>query len=145
MQTAKDGNSKKPGANAIYEASSIINVNPAGRILSAAGGVALLYAGTRKLTPRNLMRCIGGAYLLYRGISGNCVIKAGLQNAWEMQHASSVNIRATIIVNRPRELVYNFWRRLDNLPSFMRHVNEVRMLDELQSHWIIQLPGGITA
>ena len=39
--------------------------------------------------------------------------------------------------------VYNFWRKLDNLPLFMNHLESVDLLDNERSHWVLKLPTGV--
>src|SRR5207249_522508 len=39
----------------------------------------------------------------------------------------------------PWEL-YEYWRKLENLPSIMSHLKEVRAIDEKRSHWIAKAP-----
>jgi uncharacterized membrane protein len=46
-----------------------------------------------------------------------------------------------ITIGRPVEEVYGFWRKLDNLPRFMRHLDSVTVKDELHSHWVAKLKG----
>jgi uncharacterized membrane protein len=50
----------------------------------------------------------------------------------------------SITIGRPVEEVYGFWRDLENLPRFMRHLQSVRQLDERRSHWVSRAPGGKT-
>ena len=40
-------------------------------------------------------------------------------------------------------MVYNFWRKLDNLPLFMNHLKSVDVLDDNRSHWILKLPADV--
>lgn len=47
-----------------------------------------------------------------------------------------------ITVNKPVDEVYRFWRDLENLPRFMRHLQAVDVIDERRSHWTAQGPGG---
>jgi uncharacterized membrane protein len=53
-----------------------------------------------------------------------------------------VRVDETIVVDRPVALVYRFWRRLENLPTFMRHLVSVRQTGELTSHWVARGPAG---
>lgn len=46
-----------------------------------------------------------------------------------------LQVRASITINKPREEVYHFWRDLENLPSFMVHLDSVRTLDQRRSRW----------
>jgi uncharacterized membrane protein len=47
--------------------------------------------------------------------------------------------RAVTIRREPQE-VYDFWRQLDNLPRFMKHLERVDVLDDKRSHWIARAP-----
>jgi uncharacterized membrane protein len=58
------------------------------------------------------------------------------------QDRGLVRARRSITVDRSPEEVYLFWRNLENLPRFMRHLESVRVIDERRSHWIARAPGG---
>lgn len=49
-------------------------------------------------------------------------------------------IERVITINRPVEEVYAFWRQLENLAKFMRHVESVTQTDRLHSHWAVSSP-----
>lgn len=64
-------------------------------------------------------------------------------------HATSaskqpVYTRKSIIVNRPTEEVYQFWRDFSNLPTFMAHLHSVEESGEGRSHWKMKTVGGKT-
>jgi len=46
-----------------------------------------------------------------------------------------VRVDQAITIQRPIAEVYSFWRRFENLPRFMRHLQSVRIIDALHSHW----------
>lgn len=50
----------------------------------------------------------------------------------------------SIVVNRSPEEVYSFWRKLENLPRFMEHLESVRETGANRSHWVLKTPGGPT-
>jgi uncharacterized membrane protein len=50
---------------------------------------------------------------------------------------------ATTVGCTPRE-TYDLWRRLENLPTFMAHLDEVRMTGQSTSHWRASAPFGQT-
>lgn len=54
-----------------------------------------------------------------------------------------IHASGTCIVNLPPEEVYNFWRRFENLPRFMRHVESVTDLGDGRSHWKVRGPAGM--
>lgn len=53
-----------------------------------------------------------------------------------------MHVRAAITVRKPREEVYRFWRDLENLPSFMAHVESVEGNGNGRSHWKVTAPAG---
>ena len=56
----------------------------------------------------------------------------------------AVQFTKTIIIERSPEDLYGFWRNMENLPRIMRHVQEVRVLDDRRSHWVVRTPTGAT-
>jgi uncharacterized membrane protein len=55
-----------------------------------------------------------------------------------------VQLKRSIIINRAQDEVYNFWRKLENLPRFMRHLTSVQNTGATTSHWKANLPAGIS-
>ncbi len=47
-----------------------------------------------------------------------------------------------ITIAKPVQEVYAFWRKFDNLPRFMRHLESVTVKDNLHSHWVVKTVGG---
>lgn len=41
----------------------------------------------------------------------------------------------SITINRPKETVYRFWRRFENLPLFMKNLESVQTIEPHKSHW----------
>ena len=54
------------------------------------------------------------------------------------------DLHATVTVTKPQQEVYDQWRRLENLPSFMAHVDEVRTTGPNITHWRASAPFGRT-
>lgn len=54
----------------------------------------------------------------------------------------AMHVKAAITVRKPREEVYRFWRDLENLPSFMAHVESVEGNGNGRSHWKVKAPAG---
>jgi uncharacterized membrane protein len=111
------------------------------RTLSAIGGSLLLYFVAKRHKWDSLL-LLGGTYLLYRAVTGNCPVTTALKSARE--HAAqtpNINVRTHLVVNKPREEVYTFLRRLENWPLFMRHLENVDELDKTTSAWRVKLPG----
>jgi len=53
-----------------------------------------------------------------------------------------MELNSTTTVNKSAEQVYDFWRRFDRLPSFMAHVEDVRITGDRTSHWKASAPFG---
>jgi hypothetical protein len=51
-------------------------------------------------------------------------------------------VRKSITIGREPGEVYGFWRRLENLPRFMRHLETVTEQDARRSHWVATAPVG---
>jgi uncharacterized membrane protein len=59
------------------------------------------------------------------------------------QVGQGIDVRHAITVNRPVEVIYQFWRNFENLPRFMRHLENVTINDERRSHWVARGPAGM--
>lgn len=53
----------------------------------------------------------------------------------------AASIRA-VMINRPRQELYAYWRDLKNLPTFMENVKAVEVLESGRSRWTVAGPGG---
>ena len=126
--------------------SGAVNVGQTERMVSVGLGAFLLSSGLNNLTShpiRGLVRTIIGGALLYRGVSGNCPMYSALGKTKGVSHTQAINIRTGLIVNKPKDEVYAFWRKLENLPLFMKHLASVTEIDSKHSHWEADIPGGI--
>ena len=52
--------------------------------------------------------------------------------------------RSAITINASPDDVYARWRDFERLPSFMYHLESVRVTDERHSHWVAKAPAGTT-
>lgn len=124
--------------------SSIINISKDERIVSVLGGLALASVALRNIKqPRNIIMLLGGAYLLVRGATGYCSLNSKLKRNVVYKKASAIQISNVLTINKPRSEVYAFWRKLENLPRFMRHLANVMQIDEKRSHWTAVMPRGL--
>src|SRR4029079_10328339 len=57
--------------------------------------------------------------------------------------AVCVHVRESIRLEVPLADVYRFWRRLENLPLFMTHLERVTEVSDGRSHWVAAGPGGL--
>jgi uncharacterized membrane protein len=56
---------------------------------------------------------------------------------------TSIRVSKTFTINASPDEVYSFWRQLDNLPRFMRHLESVEPLGGRISHWVARGPAGM--
>lgn len=118
------------------------NVGDRERIVSALAGSLLIYAAAKKHTVNSLL-LLGGGYLLYRAVSGHCALYDALSTRRQEAVGADLKVRTHLIVSRPRAEVYAFWRRLENWPLFMRHLEHIDERDERMSVWRLRMPGGL--
>ncbi len=55
-----------------------------------------------------------------------------------------VRVEEVTTINRPIAEVYAFWRRFENFPSFMRHLESVQQLSGTISRWRAKGPAGMS-
>jgi uncharacterized membrane protein len=55
-----------------------------------------------------------------------------------------IHVRKTYTINRQPDVVYGFWRSLENLPRFMKHLESVEVIGERRSRWRAKGPAGFT-
>ncbi|TXK52416.1 DUF2892 domain-containing protein [Pontibacter qinzhouensis] len=123
--------------------SSHINVSKPERIASAVGGTLLTYYGLKKPNLIGLILAAAGGAMLYRSATGYCAVNKAIGRDTGENEDISVEITRTVTVNKPRSEVYQFWRQLENLPTFMEHLESVRQLGPKRSQWSARIPGGI--
>jgi uncharacterized membrane protein len=125
------------------------NVGEQERWVSLGGGVALALAGLRRGGLSGMVLGALGGMLMYRGASGHCSVydRMGYDTSTG-QRASlltqrELHVSTSVIVDRPRDELYRFWRNFENLPRFMQHILEVTKHDDRRSHWVARSPLGM--
>ena len=112
-----------------------------GQMAMIAGGAALVALAARRRSWRTLGAAVAGAPLIYRGATGRWPVPRALaQRASDA--VAPAPVEATVTIERPRAELYAFWRRLENLPRFMRHLEEVVDIGGGRSHWVARSPLG---
>ena len=114
----------------------VVNVNKPERIFSVVAGAYLFYNGVKSLTKdpvASIAKLVAGGWLFVRGASGHCPVyqATGVYGI----KPESINIRQNFIVNKPRSEVFQFWRQLENLPLFMKHLIAVEQISPKRSKW----------
>jgi uncharacterized membrane protein len=128
-----------------------INVAMNERMISLATGAALVLLGVRRRSTLGALLAIAGGSLMHRATTGHCVVYAAIgKNTAREQQApepaeffeNSVHVEHVVTISKPAAELYAFWRKLDNLPQFMNHLESVKILDDKRSHWVAAAPAG---
>ncbi|AFZ67914.1 SRPBCC family protein [Deinococcus peraridilitoris] len=121
------------------------NVSSNERLISSLGGGLLAILGLRRRGLGGLLLAAAGGYLIFRGASGHdpAYAAAGMNTAGEGAVSSKpVFVEHSVVVNRPAREVYAYWRKLENLPRIMSHLETVTEIDERRSRWVAKAPLG---
>ncbi len=126
------------------------NVGSTERSFSAlVGGCLAAYGITRGSLAGIALAGLGVA-LVHRGVSGQCKLYDALkidtngtnseQNVEQALQTRGIHVEQAMLIDKPAADLYRFWRQLDNLPSFMHHLQSVQVLDQKRSHWVTKAP-----
>ncbi|HSM55070.1 MAG TPA: SRPBCC family protein [Candidatus Sulfomarinibacteraceae bacterium] len=118
------------------------NVGDSERLLSLAGGGALLVAGLRQGRGVGLLLAPVGVALLYRGLTGRSRLYEQLEMDTSEEGSRGIEVRKSVTVNKEPMEVYEFWRELENLPRFMNHLEAVEKVGEGRSCWRVKMAPG---
>ena len=125
-----------------------MNLGEGERFGSILGGAALLLAGLTRRNAGGVILGALGALLIARGVSGRCALygRLGISGAKSERPGVPDNVgiavERSIVIQRPREEVFAFWRDIQNLGGVMKHVERVESEDGLRSHWVVRTPWG---
>jgi uncharacterized membrane protein len=123
------------------------NVGEVERWASLIGGGALLLYGLRCWSRSTLPFALLGGSLIYRGATGRCPMYGALgvsTSGRGKPYGRGIKVKRDMIINRPAEELYRFWRDFENLPRFMDHLESVRTIGDKRSHWVAKAPAGMT-
>ncbi|MBF2063137.1 MAG: SRPBCC family protein [Calothrix sp. C42_A2020_038] len=124
------------------ESQTSINQNEASdteRWASLVSGGAMVLLGLKQRSLRGVLTALAGGGLLYQGVKK----KSTIQQAQEAIGIGQViKVEKTVTINKPADELYRFWHNFENLPSFMKHLKEVKVLDNKRSHWVATAPLG---
>src|SRR5438067_741862 len=127
------------------------NLSDFERWASIAAGAGFVAYGLSRLKSNGWLYAGLGALALRRGVMAHCDVyeKLGINTAdtaddtrAALRGARGVNVLESVAINRPIEQLYRFWRNLENLPQFMRHLESVEKVTDTISHWRAQGPAG---
>jgi uncharacterized membrane protein len=128
-----------------YRTSVLRNVESG---LAFGTGALLLVVGASRRSRAGALLAASSLPLLYRGVTGHWPAPLnGLIAPDDTRTAlggqRGVHVRESIRLEAPVADVYAFWRRLENLPRFMRHLDDVTESHDGISHWVARGPAGL--
>ena len=112
------------------------------RMMSGALGGALVLMGLKKRGALGLLMAGAGGYLAYKAATGNDPVMAAAGLTGNSAAAKPIFVEHSIVIDRPAQQVYDFWRKLENLPQIMSHLDSVTVLDDKRSRWVAKAPLG---
>jgi uncharacterized membrane protein len=128
------------------------NLSEVERWASIAAGTALAIYGVSRLKSTGWLYAGIGGLLLRRGVTAHCDLyeAVGINTAGTakdtraaLRGARGVNVLESVTINQPIATLYRFWRNLENLPQFMRHLESVEKITDTISHWRAKGPAGV--
>jgi uncharacterized membrane protein len=121
------------------------NINNVERWVSLAAGFGMTaYGLAKRRGSRGWMLAGLGLLLVRRGASGHCdtyelfginTAGTGQDTRRALAGSAGVLVDESITINQPVEMLYRFWRNLENLPRVMGHLESVERLTDTLSRW----------
>jgi uncharacterized membrane protein len=128
------------------------NISGVEKWISIAAGAGLVAYGSTRPKRRGWLYAGLGGLLLRRGLTQHCDMYDAL--GWNTAASADdtrvalggsrgVNVLESVTIKRSIEELYRFWRNLENLPQFMRHLASVDKVTDTISHWRAKGPAGM--
>jgi uncharacterized membrane protein len=126
------------------------NIGNTERIVSGLAGTSLLVYSAICPKKYKIATAIGGIGLVYRGVRGNSKVydilgidrnKGEISANAVVAHKEGRKVVRAVTINENKEILFQFWRDLRNLPKFMEKIESVQILDGNRSHWRAKGPG----
>lgn len=99
-----------------------------GKWASLIGGGAMVLMGLRQRSLRGALMAIAGGGLAYKAATS----QGGVQEALGMNQA--IKVEKTVTINKPADELYRYWHNFEQLPTFMKHLKSVTVIDNKRSH-----------
>ena len=116
--------------------------------LALGAGALLLLVGASRRSAVGACLAVSSAPLLYRGITAvgptfSMAMPSPTSTRTALGGERGVHVRESVRLEVPVADVYRFWRRLENLPRFMTHLDRVTETPDGRSHWVAAGPAGL--
>lgn len=104
-------------------------------------GGAMVLTGLSQRSLRGALMAIAGGTLAYHGAAGQKSLQETVTEATGIDKGIRVEKTVTI-QNKSVDELYQFWHNFENLPTFMKHLKSVTVIDGTRSHWVANAPLG---
>ncbi len=136
--------------NAGHGGSPRVNIGQAERQVTLITAAGLAAVGVIKRGPIGLAMLGLGGIMAYRSVKGHCMLydKLGINAATSERpdptalYEHGVHLEESVVVAKPADELYDFWRDLSNHPKFMANLKQVATNDAGLSHWVVEAPTG---
>ncbi|MCM4159910.1 cyclase [Antarcticibacterium flavum] len=137
MKTPKEDQTTKAGTTTASNQSKSNKsaTSTSKRSNSAQNGDMLSGWGVTKNQLWGILGAVAGGALLYKGTRSGGKSKVNPK--------SIIEVKTNVLIKKPKEELYAYWRNLENLPDFMSHLKLVNEIDEKRSLWVAEGPGGL--
>lgn len=130
------------------------NIARGERVLSMVTGAWMLARGLLRArnSPWSLVVALAGLPMIRRGATGHSKLyqMLGIDTERRLSLTAGVDprraetVEASVVIERPIGEVYEFWRRLENLPQFFAEIDRVTRVDGGGWRWVAAGPLGRT-
>jgi uncharacterized membrane protein len=167
FMTAGTGFATSPGSanvagrfasrNLMEAADKTTNINSDERLATILGGSAIILVGLSRRGWSGVALVAAGAGLVYRGVSGYsyCYAALGKKHLGATMGGSGrlsrsipghggVLVEKSVTISATPDKCYLFWRKFENLPRIMPHLESVVQISKTQSNWVARAPLGQT-
>jgi uncharacterized membrane protein len=128
------------------------NISDIEKWVSLAAGTGFALYGLSRLRSNGWLWTGLGGLLLRRGVTAHCDVYEALGvdtspaasgTRAALGGSRGVNVLESVTINRSVPELYRFWRNLENLPQFMRHLQSVDKMTDTISRWRAKGPAGV--
>ncbi|WP_051963350.1 SRPBCC family protein [Deinococcus misasensis] len=116
------------------------NASPAERIVFGSLGAGLILLSLKRTGRMKALLGMGGALMVSSAAMGKSPYNGLLKI--RRTESNDIKVDKAVTIGVSVEEIYGFWRKLENLPRFMSHLETVEEKDEKLSHWVAKAPAG---
>ena len=118
------------------------------RLVSVATAAAAIAYGVSRRSVPGICLAAAATPFAYRGLVGtwprlNHDRPTNGYTRVALGGSRGIHVRESIRLEKPLDEVYRFWRRFENLPRFMTHLERVVDLGSGRSHWVAKGRAGV--